>query len=162
MTTPGDPNTVPTSALAVRQSVHVELPPSDAFRLFTDGIGEWWPLAEGYSYAGDRAHSIFLEPVVGGRFFERFVDGDEMQVGTVLSCSPPDRIVFTWRSPEWPSDTEVDVRFVPDRAGTSVLLEHRGWERLGPDSEAIAAQWANGWPGVLGAFARHAAVGEDV
>jgi hypothetical protein len=43
----------------VRQSVHVELAPSEAFRLFTDGIGEWWPLAEGYSYGGDRAHSIF-------------------------------------------------------------------------------------------------------
>ena len=159
MTTPGDPNTVGAAALAVRQSVHVELPPSEAFRLFTDGISEWWPLAEGYSYGGDRAHSIFLEPVVGGRFFERFVDGDEMQVGTVVSCSPPDLIVFTWRSPEWQGDTEVDVRFVPDGAGTSVLLEHRGWERLGPEGAAIAAQWANGWPGVLAAFAHHAAVG---
>jgi hypothetical protein len=46
----------------------------------------------------------------------------------VLSCSPPDLIVFTWRSPEWRSDTEVDVRFVPEGAGTSVRLEHRGWE----------------------------------
>jgi hypothetical protein len=32
MTTPGDPNAVATSGLAVRQSVHVELPPSGAFR----------------------------------------------------------------------------------------------------------------------------------
>jgi hypothetical protein len=62
MTTAGDPNVVASSALTVCQSVHVELPPSEAFRLFTDGIGEWWPLAEGYSYGGDRAHSIFLEP----------------------------------------------------------------------------------------------------
>ena len=159
MTTPGDPNTVGAAALAVRQSVHVELPPSEAFRLFTDGISEWWPLAEGYSYGGDRAYSIFLEPVIGGRFFERFVDGDEMQVGKVLSCSPPDRIVFSWRSPEWRAETEVDVRFVRDGGGTSVLLEHRGWEWLGPDGEATAARWANGWPGVLGAFAGHATVG---
>ncbi|HET9779858.1 MAG TPA: SRPBCC domain-containing protein [Propionibacteriaceae bacterium] len=159
MATPGDPNVAATSALAVHQSVHVELPASEAFRLFTDGIGEWWPLPEGYSYGGDRAQSIFLEPVVGGRFFERFVDGDEMQVGTVISCSPPDLIVFTWRSPEWRGDTEVDVRFVPDDAGTSVLLEHRGWEGLGPDGEGIAAQWANGWPRVIAAFARRAAVG---
>jgi uncharacterized protein YndB with AHSA1/START domain len=140
----------------LRQAVHVELPPSEAFRLFTDGIGEWWPLAGGYSYGGDRAHSIFLEPVDGGRFFERFVDGDDMQVGTVLTCTPPDR---SWRSPEWPGDTEVDVRFMADGAGTSVLLEHRGWERLGPDSEAIAAQWANGWPRVVAAFAGRAAAG---
>jgi hypothetical protein len=51
---------------------------------------------------------------------------------------------FTWRSPEWPGDTEVDVHVVPDGAGTSVLLEHRGWERLSPDGAAIAAQWATG------------------
>ena len=77
--------------------------------------------------------------IPGGRFFERFVDGDELQVGTVMSCSPPDRIVFTWRSPQWRGDTEVDVRFMADNTGTSVLVEHRGWERLGPDGAAIAA-----------------------
>jgi uncharacterized protein YndB with AHSA1/START domain len=159
MTTPGDPDVEARAALAVRQSVHVELPPSDAFRLFTDGIGEWWPLEEGYSYGGDRARSIFLEPVDGGRFFERFVDGDELQVGTVMSRSPPDRIVFTWRSPEWRGDTEVDVRFMADGAGTSVLVEHRGWERLGPDGAAIAARWANGWPRVVAAFAGRASAG---
>jgi uncharacterized protein YndB with AHSA1/START domain len=157
MTPPSDPNLGPSAALAVRQSIHVDLPPSEAFRLFTDGIGEWWPLEEGYSYGGDRADGIFLEPVVGGRFFERFVDGDELQVGTVVSCLAPDRIVFTWRSPEWPGDTEVDVHFVPDGAGTSVMLEHRGWEQLGPDGAAIAEQWANGWPRVVAAFAAHAA-----
>ena len=87
----------------VRQSVRVDLPPDAAFRLFTGGIGEWWPLDEGYSYGGDRAREIFLEPTEGGRFYERFTDGDELQVGTVTVCSPPDRIVFTWRSPEWPA-----------------------------------------------------------
>jgi uncharacterized protein YndB with AHSA1/START domain len=158
MTRHGDPNFA-SEALAVHQSVHVDLPPSEAFHLFTEGIGEWWPLQEGYSYGGDRARSIFLEPVVGGRFFERFGDGDELQVGTVMSCSPPDRIVFTWRSPEWQGDTEVDVNFVPDSSGTSVLLEHRGWEQLGPDGALIAARWANGWPRVVAAFADRAAAG---
>jgi hypothetical protein len=45
--------------------------PEEAFRLFTAGIGEWWPLEEGYSYAGDRASEIHLEPRVDGRFYER-------------------------------------------------------------------------------------------
>jgi hypothetical protein len=99
----------------VRQSVHVELPPSEAFRLFTDGISEWWPLAEGNSYGGDRAYSIFLEPVIGGRFFERFVDGDEMQVGTVLSCSPPDRIPLSASGPSERSSRRrpvTDLRYI--------------------------------------------------
>ena len=44
-----------TQDVAVHQAVHVPLPPPEAFRLFTEGIGEWWPLEEGYSYGGDRA-----------------------------------------------------------------------------------------------------------
>jgi uncharacterized protein YndB with AHSA1/START domain len=147
MTTPGEPNLAATGALAVRQSVNVELPPSEAFRLFTDGIGEWWPLAEGYSYGGDRAHSIFLEPVVGGRFFERFVDGDEMQVGTVLSCSPPDLIVFTWRSPEWRGDTEVDVRFVPEAGGLASCSNTAGGKGSAPTAPPLRRSGRTAGPG---------------
>ena len=51
--------------------------PEDAFDLFTAGIGQWWPLKEGYSFGGDRAPEIVLEAAPGGRFYERFVDGDE-------------------------------------------------------------------------------------
>jgi uncharacterized protein YndB with AHSA1/START domain len=143
----------------VTQSIRVELAPPDAFRLFTDGIGEWWPLHEGFSYGGDRAQQIFLEPVAGGRFYERFVDGDELEVGRVVECSPPDRILFTWRSPDWEAATEVDVRFIPTGDGTSVHLEHRGWERVGPDGAALAKRWASGWPRVIEVFARRAAGG---
>jgi len=142
--------------IVVRESVTVELAPDEAFRLFTEGIGEWWPLEEGYSYGGDRAGAIVLEPIDGGRFFERFVDGDELQVGTVVLASPPDRLVFTWRSPDWPAETEVDVRFVPTETGTSVQLEHRGWERLGPQGTALAKRWSGGWPRVAQCFARRA------
>jgi len=36
--------------------------------------GGGWPLEQGYSYGGDRCKEIFLEPRVGGRFFERFLN----------------------------------------------------------------------------------------
>jgi uncharacterized protein YndB with AHSA1/START domain len=142
--------------VAVRQAVHVPLSPTEAFALFTDGIGEWWPLEEGYSYGGDRAKDIYLEPRVDGRFFERFIDGDELQVGRVTLCDPPHRIVFTWHDPDWTGETEVDVTFSPEPEGTAVSLTHRGFERLGPDGTAIAARWAGGWPRVMDAFARRA------
>ncbi|HKX14338.1 MAG TPA: hypothetical protein VJN19_04020 [Propionibacteriaceae bacterium] len=49
---------------------------------------------------------------------------------------------------------EVDVHFVPDGATTSVLLEPRGWERLGPDGAAIAARdRITAGRGVVAAFA---------
>jgi uncharacterized protein YndB with AHSA1/START domain len=139
----------------VRQSIFVELSPEEAFRLFTDGIGQWWPLDEGFSYGGDRAKEIFLEPRVGGRFYERFVDGDELQVGTVVACTPPQRIVFTWRG-DWEAETEVEVSFSPGEHGTTVELEHRGFDRLGPEGAAVARRWAGGWPRVIRAFADQA------
>jgi uncharacterized protein YndB with AHSA1/START domain len=142
--------------LVVRESIRVDVPTVQAFRLFTEGIGEWWPLDEGYAHGGDRAREIFLEPVEGGRFFERLVDGDELQVGTVLVCSPPQRIVFTWRSQDWVAATEVDVRFTPLDDGTMVQLEHRGWDRLGPDGDELARRYASGWPRVVQAFAERA------
>ncbi len=142
--------------VAVREAVRVQLSPTEAFRLFTEGIGEWWPLDEGYSYGGDRAKEVHLEPWVGGRFFERFVDGDELQVGRVTLCDPPGRIVFTWRDPDWTEETEVDVTFTPNPDGTAVSLTHRGFDRLGPERKAIAVRWAGGWPRVMEAFAERA------
>src|SRR6266513_1047563 len=80
-------------ALTVRESITVNRAIADAFRLFTDGIGEWWPLkGSPFSYGGDRADKIFLETKVGGRFYERFSDGEEFEVGRVIACEPPTRI----------------------------------------------------------------------
>ena len=138
---------------AVREEVRVDRPIEEAFRLFTDGIGGWWPLEEGYSFGGDRAKEVCLEPRAGGRLYERWVDGDEFEIGQVTECEVPHRIVFTWRNPEWPADTEVEVLFRPDGEGTRVTVEHRGFERLGPEGEAVARRYAGGWPRILQTFA---------
>jgi uncharacterized protein YndB with AHSA1/START domain len=148
----------PVADLVARQSIVVDLPVDEAFRLFTEGIGQWWPLDEGFSYGGDRAREIFLEPRVGGRFYERFVDGDELQIGTVIACQPPHSITFTWRSPGWSAETEVTVTFRPNANGTTVELVHRGFDRLGPKGPEMARHWAGGWPRVIQAFAHAATV----
>lgn len=142
--------------MIVRDDIHVGLPTDAAFELFTGGIGGWWPL-DRFSYGAERAEGIFLEPRRGGRFYERFTDGDELHVGDVLICEPPDRIVFTWQAPGWIGATEVEVTFTADGDGTRVQVEHRAFERLGRDGEAVGEGFAGGWPGVLAMFARHAA-----
>lgn len=141
--------------VAVRESVLVGCPVEEAFDLFTTRMGEWWPLDQA-SYGGDRAQEIFLEPQVGGRFFERFVDGDELQVGSVVVCEPPTRIAFTWKSSDWEGETEVEVRFTALPEETRVDLEHRGFERLGSIGPDVAAKFRGGWPGVIGSFAQRA------
>jgi uncharacterized protein YndB with AHSA1/START domain len=141
--------------VAVRERVQVDCPVPEAFVLFTTRMSEWWPL-DLASYGGERAKEIFLEPHVGGRFFERFGDGDELQVGSVVACEPPRRIAFTWKTADWEGETEVEVTFTPDQEGTRVELEHRGFDRLGSIGPDIAARFRGGWPGVLEAYARRA------
>jgi uncharacterized protein YndB with AHSA1/START domain len=144
--------------MAVPESVHIDCSVEEAFGLFTTRMGEWWPLDKA-SYGGNRAKDILLEPRVGGRFFERFVDGDELQVGTVVACEPPWRITFTWTTADWEGETEVQVTFTRQDDGTRVDLSHRGFDRLGPLGADVAAKFHGGWPGVMHAFAQRSEPG---
>jgi uncharacterized protein YndB with AHSA1/START domain len=149
---PVDKQAAEQGAIVVRESVLVELPLEQAFALFTEGINEWWPLEEGYSFGGDMAREVHLEPWVEGRLYERWVEGEEFQTGRVIECDRPHRIVFTWRDEHERGEMEVEVRFTPEGEGTRVTVEHRGFERLGPGGEELAARYAGGWPRVLQAF----------
>ena len=50
----------------VRRTIEVALDRDEAFALFTAGIGEWWPLRQGFSYGADRCDSIHLEATPEG------------------------------------------------------------------------------------------------
>ena len=106
--------------MIISKSIFVKRPVAAAFRHFTADIGRWWPLKEGMSFGGARAHEIFLEGRVGGRFFERYTDGEEFEVGRVTAFEPPARVAFTWRQPTWNADTQVEVRFAAEGDGTRV------------------------------------------
>ena len=54
-------------ARVVRSSVTVKLPRDAAFRLFTERMGSWWPLATHSVFHAD-AVAITIEPVVGGGY----------------------------------------------------------------------------------------------
>ena len=115
----------------VRQSVLVDCPPDEAFRLFTEGFAEWWPLAA-YSESGDDSASCHIEPWPEGRVFERTRDGEEVEWGSVVTWDPPHRVEFTWN----PGGTEdprqnVSVEFQVEADGTRVTLIHSGWQLAG-------------------------------
>src|SRR6185369_8306843 len=88
-------------------------------------------------------------------------DGSECNWGKVLAWDPPHRLVLAWQiSAEWQYDagfeTEVEVRFVPDGAGTTrVELEHRKLEAFGEKMAAVrgAIGGDGGWTGILQKFA---------
>lgn len=100
----------------IQQSVHVDCPIEDAFRLFTERFAEWFPAAGG------------IEPWVGGRVFH----GDR-ECGAVTVWKPPERVEFTW-CPE----SSVHVEFRVDAVGTLVTLTHCGWESGGAEICSLA------------------------
>jgi uncharacterized protein YndB with AHSA1/START domain len=138
--------------MTIRKSVTVRCPPEQAFRVFTRDIGRWWPLQQGFSHGGERKEAIVLDDHAGGRFYERFTDGTELEIGRVTRAEPPHLILFTWQSPGWEAATEVEVRFTAAAEGTRVDLEHRGFEATEPLRER-GRGFERGWDTVLAHFA---------
>ncbi len=91
----------------IRLEVIVGRSPDDAFSLFSTRMTAWWP-TQRFAFAPGRSHEVLMEPYVGGRFYERYSDGDEFTIGEVLAWEPPRRVVFTWRG-QWAQPTEVTV-----------------------------------------------------
>jgi uncharacterized protein YndB with AHSA1/START domain len=130
----------------VRKSVHVDAPPEHAFRVFTERLADWWPLASHSGYEEDAATVAFA----GGRLVETSHAGDENVWGEVTAWDPPRTLAFTW-NPNLDKDghTEVEVRFSPNAGGTRVELEHRAWDVLGARAQSTRDRYDSGWPGVL-------------
>ena len=113
----------------LRISFDVACPAEHAFRVWTSGIGAWWP--PDHTVSGCPA-DVVLTSGVGGRIYERTADGTEHEWGQVTVWQPPTRLAYLWYLGRDRADaTEVEIRFQPQGAATRIDIEHRGWERLG-------------------------------
>jgi uncharacterized protein YndB with AHSA1/START domain len=146
---------------AVKASIVVEAPVERAFSVFTEDMGTWWN-PDHHILEGELAEMV-LEPHVGGRIYDRGVDGSECCWARVLAFEPPRRFVMSWDiNLQWKLETdparasEIEVRFIPQGAGqTRVELEHRHLERHGEGWEQMrgAVGSPGGWSGGLQRFA---------
>lgn len=154
-------NTDPNS---VHKVVSVQAPLAVAWRVFTERMGAWWPLAH-YKIGRSDAVDAIIEPHVGGRWYERGVDGSTCDWGRVLLWEPPSRLILSWDiDANWQYDpelgTEIEVRFAPDGAsGTRVELEHRRLDRYGARRDEMRRIFdtEGDWGRLLAMFARAAA-----
>lgn len=140
----------------ITRSVFLACPPGEAFRLFTERAGAWWPVDR--RHTGDPRSEILLVPE--GRFWERGGDGREVDLGWVRAWDPPGRLVldfFVGTDAQHP--TEVTVTFTREEGGTRVTVEHRPT----PLSEELWARrspaFDRSWELVLAALAVAAAAG---
>jgi uncharacterized protein YndB with AHSA1/START domain/biotin operon repressor len=148
---------------ALHGAVTVEVPIERAFRVFTDSMHTWWP-AQYHIGQADMAEAV-LEPRVGGRWYERGVDGSECEWGQVRVWEPPHRLVVTWQingrfqyDPDPDHASEIEVRFTANGPGqTAVELEHRNLERL-VDGQSVrdTIGQGGGWTAMLELFAQAA------
>jgi uncharacterized protein YndB with AHSA1/START domain len=131
----------------IRREVLVSASPDTAFRVFTDDIGRWWPVAR-HSVSGAGASVGFAD----GHLVEVSPSGDRFPWGAVTDWQPGVRVAFTWHPGRGAEDASaVEVGFEAVGAQTRVTLVHSGWEVFA-DPEAAREEYENGWPTVLGAF----------
>jgi uncharacterized protein YndB with AHSA1/START domain len=152
---------------AINGAITAGVPLDRAFRVFTASFDTWWPRE--YHIGKAEVAELVLEPREGGRWYERGVDGSEVDWGRVLAWEPPHRLVVTWQiNGEWQFDpdpahaSEIEVRFTaegPER--TRVELEHRHLDRLvGGQAIRGAIGQGGGWTRILELFAGAATAGD--
>lgn len=158
------PNTI--AEAVVRKSIRVEAPIERTFSVFVEQMETWWPAT--HHIGNTPFQTIFVEPRVGGRWYERNVEGAECDWGTVLKWDPPHLVCFSWHvgpghdSPDWKFDpdmsraSEVEIRFTTEGSATLVELEHSKLERHGEGHQQLRALFdgPGAWEGILAEFAK--------
>ncbi len=93
---------------------------------------------------------MIFEPHVGGRILERAHSGEEHAWGSVLAWEPPLRVAFSFHPGRDEHQAQiVEVIFFAAPDGTTVVLTHSGWERLGANAMASRDSYDQGWVSVF-------------
>lgn len=138
-------------------SIDLDATSMQAYRRFTAGFGEWWPVLT-HSLSRNPATRCALEARAGGRVFELSPDGTEHRWGEVSAASAGELLRFSWHpGREADSAQWVEVAFEPRTEGCRVTLTHGGWEALGEIAPILRREYVPGWQHVFGElFARYA------
>jgi hypothetical protein len=142
--------------VVIRKTVTVPLSQKAAFKLFTEGMGTWWP-ALTHSVAQSTAVIAGMGDRIGGEIYEQ-TDVGRVTWGTITAWDDPDGFSSTWH----PGDaaelaTQLTVRFIAEGPSTTrVELEHRGWAVFGEQAGEMAAGYTTGWDPVLARYVERA------
>jgi uncharacterized protein YndB with AHSA1/START domain len=144
----------------VFKTITVNVSVERAFDVFTAGFDSWWPRS--HNICQSPMEKALIETFVGGRCYQRSIDGSECDWGRVIVWEPPHRFVLAWQlNADWQYDpdlaktSEVEVRFTPELGGgTRVDLEHRHFERHGTRGIDIrtGVDSSGGWGSLLEMF----------
>lgn len=152
--------------LRVFKSVSVKAPIERAWSVFVEQMEIWWPAT--HHIGNTPFEAIFIEPCVGGRWYERNAKGDLCDWGRVLHWEPPHRLCLSWHvgpghdSPDWVADpnpakaSEVEIRFTSEgESATLIELTHSKIERHGEGAEQLRSLFDSpgAWQSILDSYA---------
>lgn len=148
----------------LHKTVFVPFLPQEAFHIFVNCIGEWWPL-HSHTLAdkdkGERSVAALIEPHDNGRIYETLQNGQQREWGKVVKYKLGEFVSLDWQvgCPDGEA-TEVEVIFSPAGPQTKIDLFHRHWERFGDKAETMKDEYDKGWNDVLHNFISYAATHE--
>lgn len=145
--------------LSLRASVIVAAPAQLAFQVFTERMTDWW--VREFTWSGPACLQLIgIEPRPGGMVYELGPHNFRVDWGRILSWQPPQLLVFSWHiapdrvpQPDPERASEVEVHFHERRDGTLVELEHRHFDRHGPDGAGYWRAMTAGWSELLTRYA---------
>lgn len=128
----------------VRQSVLVRSAREHTFETFVARMGAWWPVNP-FSAGKDRVRDVTVERRAGGRVYETWADGTQIDWGTLLAWDPPRRLRMTWAIVS--ALTEVELTFTSlGPSLTRVSVVHSGWEKLSEQELTEDCALPGGYP----------------
>jgi uncharacterized protein YndB with AHSA1/START domain len=145
---------------SVKKSIIVNATLEHAFDVFTAGFDSWWPRS--HHIGKSPMEKAVIEMRVGGRCYSTQVDGTDCDWGQILEWDPPHRFVLAWQithewgyQPDLSKSSEVEIRFTAQPGGgTRVDLEHRHFERMGPEGDTmrVGVGGPGGWGSLMELF----------
>jgi uncharacterized protein YndB with AHSA1/START domain len=145
---------------SVKKSIIVNATVGHAFEVFSAAFDSWWPRS--HHIGKSPMEKAIIEMRVGGRCYTTQVDGTDCDWGRILEWDPPHRFVLAWQithewgyQPDLSKSSEVEIRFTAEPGGgTRVDLEHRHFERMGPEGDTMRAGVGGpgGWSSLMEMF----------
>ena len=120
---------------SIKKELTVEASQQTAFEVFTKKMDLWWPRT--HHIGSSDMTEMVVEPHVNGRWYTKHTDGQEANIGYVLTYQPFDLFVLAWQiNGDFKCDpnlvTEVVAEFIPEGPGiTRVKFEHKDVHKLG-------------------------------
>ena len=157
----------PVAEAVVRKTVLVKAPIDHAFRVFVERMESWWPAT--HHIGNTPFQAIFIEPRVGGRWYEINAEGAQCEWGQVLAWDPPHQVTFSWHlgpghdQADWKFDpdlakaSEVEIRFTAQSPATTLVeLTHSKLQRHGEGFEQLRAIFdgPGAWSAILELYAQ--------